>query len=249
MNPSGGWFWHLHAWRSQTLWAATCADIAQWLDAMPAPQQGPSHELLLIGASAGWMVPSAWLQRFDSVTSFDLDRWAAPLFQRRHGAALRACGTALRCHTEDGLANLTSLLQAHPRATVLLDNVLGQLRFHHPTVEAASRQIAHITRSLRGRHWGSVHDAFSGRSQRRSTGMRVAPMQRSPQAKHPGSSIDAAPTRGVGLALFSDQLAAQGEWLDHLTDTVFPAETEVHHIAWPYSPRYCHWLQAGWVAA
>lgn len=250
MNPSGGLCWHLQAWRCQSRWRTTCADIAQWLDAMPppAPGQEPTQDLVIVGASAGWMVPSAWLQRFQSVTTYDVDRWAAPLFQRRHGASLRASGTALHCHTQDALADLPAVLQAHPHALVLLDNVLGQLRFHHDSVESASRQIADITHSLRGRRWGSVHDAFSGRTQRGSDSVGPAPVQHSLQAAaHAHSTPDAAP-RAVGLARFSDQLHAQGEWLDHLTDTVFPTGTPVHHIAWHYRPRYCHWLQAGWVA-
>lgn len=251
MNPSGGLFWHLHAWRCQSRWRTTCADIAQWLNAMPAPAPDQDHpqELVIVGASAGWMVPSAWLQHFQSVTTFDVDRWAAPLFQRRHGAALRASGTALRCHTQDALSDLPAVLQAHPHAVVLLDNVLGQLRFHHQTVEAASSQITGITRSLHGRRWGSVHDAFSGRTQRRSASLGPAAMRHRIQAEAAATGAAAAAPRAVGLARFSDQLQAQGEWLDHLTDTVFPVGTLVHHIAWPYRPRYCHWLQAGWVAA
>lgn len=247
MNPSGGLFWHLHAWRYKSQWTATCADIALWLGQMPWAQQESAHteELLILGASAGWMVPSAWLQRFGRVTTFDVDRWAAPLFQRRHGAALRASGTALRCHTQDALADLPALLSAHPRAVVLLDNVLGQLRFHHASVEAAAGQIQQITRGLHGRRWGSVHDAFSGRTQRRTAGSATVPMLHSPQA---AKDKAAQPERrAVALAHFSNQLGAQGEWLDHLTDGVFPAGTVVHHIAWPYQPRYCHWLQAGWV--
>ncbi|MCF8147555.1 MAG: hypothetical protein K9J50_03260, partial [Sulfuritalea sp.] len=48
---------------------------------------------------------------------------------------------------------------------------------------------------------------------------------------------------------FGKQLQPQGEWLDHLTANIFPEGTPIHHIAWPYSRAYCHWLQAGWVAA
>lgn len=251
MNPSGGLFWHLHAWRHQAQWSATCADITQWLGQMPpAPDAHP--ELVIVGASAGWMMPSAWLQNFQTVTTFDLDRWAAPLFRLRHGAALRASNTALQCNTADALTDLDAVLRAHPRALVLFDNVLGQLRFHTPSVDEASRRIETITARMHGRRWGSVHDAFSGRTQRR-TGNASAPiMQRSVQAPAPSATSTSQPAqnaaRPVALGRFSRQLHAQGEWLDHLTDHVFPAGTPVHHIAWPYSPGYCHWLQAGWIA-
>jgi len=245
MNPSGGLFWHWHAWRHQAQWTATCADIAQWLGQMP-PSKDQARELVIVGASAGWMVPSSWLQGFATVTTFDLDRWAAPLFRLRHGAALRACDTALQCNTADALSDLDAILQAHPRALVLFDNVLGQLRFHTPSVDEASRRIETITSRMHGRRWGSVHDAFSGRTQGHIQGSASAPtMQRSVQPRARAFSQTA--TRPVELGRFSRQLHAQGEWLDHLTDQVFPAGTPVHHIAWPYSPGYCHWLQAGWI--
>ncbi len=248
MNPSGGLFWHWHAWRHQAQWRATCADIAQWLDQMP-PAKDASCELVIVGASAGWMVPSAWLQGFQTVTTYDLDRWAAPMFRLRHGAALRASRTDLQCKTADALGDLDAVLHAHPRALVLFDNVLGQLRFHTPSVEEASRRIETITTRMHGRRWGSVHDAFSGRTQShisgRASNASVPAMQQSVQPPAPQQAQGAA--RPVALGRFSRQLHAQGEWLDHLTDQVFPAGTRVHHIAWPYSPGYCHWLQAGWI--
>jgi hypothetical protein len=245
MNPSGGLFWHLHAWRHHAQWTATCADIAQWLGQMP-PSPDRRSELVIIGASAGWMMPSTWLQGFGSVTTFDLDRWAAPLFRRRHGPALRAVGTALRCHRADALTDLEAILQSHPRALVLFDNVLGQLRFHTPSLDEASGRIQSVTHRMRGRRWGSVHDAFSGRTQRQSPATAPA-MQRSIQQAKPSLQCGNTAARPVELGRFSRQLRAQGEWLDHLTDHVFPAGTPVHHIAWPYSPSYCHWLQAGWM--
>ena len=251
MNPSGGLFWHWHAWRHKAQWADTCDDIALWLREMPASPSSPaasskSDELLILGASAGWMMSSDWLQGFARVTTFDLDRWAAPLFRWRHGAALRASGTTLHCHTADALTQLDTVLQAHPRALVLLDNVLGQLRFHTPSVDEASARIARIAKRLHGRRWGSVHDAFSGRTLRKP-GTGLPAMQRSLQpARTPEGK---APARAVALGRFSRQLQAQGDWLDHLTDQVFPTGTPVHHMAWAYRPGYCHWLQAGWVAA
>ena len=38
-----------------------------------------------------------------------------------------------------------------------------------------------------------------------------------------------------------------GQWLDHLTDAVFPPSTPLQNMAWAFKPRYWHWLQAGWV--
>jgi len=151
MNPSGGLVWHWHAWRHQHAWQESINQVGQWLEETPTP----SKELVLIGASAGWMMPSAWLQRFEKVTTFDIDFFAAPLFRRRHGPALKASGTQLRCHTADALTHLQPLLRAHNHASILFDNVLGQVRFHHPSVDEASQRIEAITKALRGRSWGS----------------------------------------------------------------------------------------------
>jgi hypothetical protein len=206
-----------------------------------------SKELLLIGASAGWMMPSAWLQRFEKVTTFDIDIFAAPLFRRRHGPALQASGTQLRCHTSDALTHLQTVLRAHRRAAVLFDNVLGQVRFHHPTVDEASQRIETITKALRGRSWGSIHDAYSGKVVPSPSPRPLPSRLKTLQTPHHAS--DSARMASPDFAEFGKQLQPQGEWLDHLTANVFPEGTPIHHIAWPYSRAYCHWLQAGWVAA
>lgn len=243
MNPSGGLVWHWHAWTHQRAWQETKRQLGQWLEDTPTP----SKELLLIGASAGWMMPSAWLQRFDKVTTFDIDLFAAPLFRRRHGAALQAAGTQLHCHTSDALTHLQPLLRAHKRAAVLFDNVLGQVRFHHPTVDEASQRIDFITKALRGRSWGSIHDAYSGKVA--PTPGPFAPPSRLETVQTSHHASDSERMSNPDFAEFGKQLQPQGEWLDHLTANVFPEGTPISHIAWPYSTHYCHWLQAGWVAA
>ena len=112
MNPSGGLRWHWKAWRSQKLWEPTCQDIASWLAQTPAQRS----ELLLIGASAGWMMSSAWLAGFRKVTTYDIDPLAAPLFRWRHGKVLAQAGTQLVCQRGDALNNLADVLQEHRQA-------------------------------------------------------------------------------------------------------------------------------------
>jgi hypothetical protein len=236
MSLSGGLFWHWRAWRSQALWRPTYEQITSWLQAV----QPRSSELLLIGASAGWMMPSAWLQGFSKVTVWDIDPLAAPLFRWRHAKALKASGTQLVCHTADAIADLGPLINSQPNACIFFDNVLGQYRFHCKTVEEASQKIAQIRCALRGREWGSLHDAYSGPVERALSARNFPAME-----KHTLGHADADVLDQAWL----HKLGAKGEWLDHLTDAVFTKGTVVHHIAWPYQPRYCHWLQAGWVHA
>jgi len=238
MNRTGGLLWHWRAWQRQSQWQGACDDIGQWLGQV----QPVRRELLIIGASAGWMMPVRWLQGFKKITTFDIDHWAAPLFRWRHGRQLQASGTELRCCTSDALTPLDAVLLAHPKAAVLFDNVLGQLRFQQPSIDLASAQIDKISRSMRAREWGSVHDAYSG---------PVYPARPAAGAPRSHPSVRVAypsPAQNPEIAQFSAQFNARGEWLDHLTENLFPRGTPVHHIAWRYAPNYSHWLQAGWVA-
>ena len=238
MNPSGGLRWHWRAWRSAALWSPTTAQIALWL----AGLQPHSKRLLLLGPSAGWMLPTEWLLRFDSIHAMDIDPFARWLFGWRHGAALKAAGVGWDYQTGDALAALPRLLTAHPRACVLLDNLLGQLRFHAPAWQNpavfTSLQLAEIKRLLNGREWGSVHDLLSGPAE-------VLPTEEDfPAARSAVATVEFDRQSDVG---WLSAAKPKGEWLDHLTDQVFPLGTKVQDIAWSFSPDYWHWLQAGWV--
>lgn len=242
MNLTGGVAWHWLAWRSQARWASTSQAIEHWLlnqaQVFKASGVAGQPSLLLIGASAGWMMSTQWLQQFARIDTFDIDPLAAPLFKWRHGAALKSQGIELHCHTHNALEDLPALLNAHPKACVFFDNVLGQLRFQKSASawQQVEADIQKIQKQLKGREWGSVHDRMSG-----PTLEKIA-------------ETDALPVRN---ALQNDQqwltqLNAQSPWLDHLTHDVFPLETSgqvinVQNFAWNFSPRYRHWLQAGWV--
>ena len=247
MNHSGGLLWHARAWRRQGAWRGTCNHIRQWLEQV----QPNSSQLVIIGASAGWMMPSPWLQQFSSVSTIDIDRWAAPLFRMRHGSALKSSGTQLRCDTGDALGDLQTLLAAHPDAAVLFDNVLGQLRFMHDSMDETMSYLDMIKQRLAGREWGSLHDAYSGAVRRSVRVGKKLVMFQSLQAQSAATTLsgEAGVPIEPELAPFAIQLEAEGEWLDHLTSQVFPTGTTVHHIAWHYSRHYCHWLQAGWVSS
>jgi hypothetical protein len=234
MNPSGGLRWHWRAWRSQNAWRVTCGHIASWL----AQVQPQASELIVIGGSAGWMMSPAWLQTFKKVTVWDIDRLAKPLFNWRHGAALKASGTALVFHRGDALAQLPRILNTNPKACVFFDNLLGQLRFHDDNFDRVSQKLAQTLGTLKGREWGSLHDAYSGPVSRAQRGLPLPAMQIRKQG---------APDAETADQDWLLQMGAQGEWLDHLSTAIFEKDTLVHHIAWPYQPHYWHGLKAGWV--
>lgn len=76
--------------------------MAEWL----LVQTMPRRQLVLLGASAGWMLPTAWLAQFEEVHAWDIDPLAAPLFRWRHGRHLQSQGTRLQLHTGNGLAGV-----------------------------------------------------------------------------------------------------------------------------------------------
>jgi hypothetical protein len=242
MNLTGGVAWHWLAWRTQARWASTSQAIEHWLlnqaQVFKASGVVGQPSLLLIGASAGWMMSSQWLQQFARVDTFDIDPLAAPLFKWRHGAALKAQGVELHCHTHNALQDLPALLNAHPKACVFFDNVLGQLRFQKSASawQQVEADIQKIQKQLKGREWGSVHDRMSGPTLEKIVETDTLPVRNSQQNDQQ----------------WLTQLNAESPWLDHLTHDVFPLETSgqkknIQNFAWNFSPRYRHWLQAGWV--
>ncbi len=194
----------------------------------------PRQQLVLIGPSAGWMLPTEWLTQFEEVHAWDIDPLAAPLFRWRHGQALKREGTRLSLHTGDGLAQLDALTRTLPAAFFWFDNVLGQLRFTDPSPDAVEQRLKNLQRQLETVAWGSVHDRMSGRH---------TPGTHFSVARHSVAGLAMETPEGQAWLL---QMGAISPWLDHLTEGVLPKGTPVQHTAWPFKPRYAHWLEMGW---
>lgn len=241
-DTTGGLRWHVRAFWQRRRWQPTAQRIANWLS-----HTRPAHaHLLLIGGSAGWMMSSAWLQRFRQIDLIDIDPHAAWLFRMNHGRALRASGTALRFFQRDGLQDLEALLAASPDATIFFDNVLGQHLYRVRDLTQAEAELNQLAQRLAGRDWGSVHDLYSGPVE---IGRAAAqPVWRYEGVNEPrGLTVEGLRDTPMHKRLLA-QVGGHGEWMDHLTSTVFPVGTSSELIAWPFLPTYAHWLQAGWVA-
>lgn len=222
--------WHLRAWRAQDRWQRTRGHIAQWLHTAP---EG-FDELLLFGASAGWMMDDAFLARFKRIDAVDFEWAAAPLFRWRHAKVIRERGIELRFHRAEAMARLENFLALRPKALVLFDNVLGQYTLTCRDVATAEATLSGLARRLQGRTWGSVHDAVSGPGRIAPDGDDPAPIPLTPGQPWPDD-------------LLLQQVQATGEWRDHLTRGVLPARVASRLLAWQLAPGYWHWLQAGWV--
>jgi hypothetical protein len=230
-NPSGGLRWHWRAWRRQAQWHETSRQIEDWLLAQTSM---PTDTLVLIGASAGWMMSPRWLQRFAQIHTFDIDPWSEPLFRWRHGRHLKAHGVALYSHREDALASLPLLVQQHPQAMFWFDNLLGQLCLFHPgQSEPVERAIRQLRQTLAPVAWGSLHDRLSG------------PVQACSQILPPPAGAQAS-TSEDGLQDWLKTIHAISPWGDHLTADVFPQGTPLQRIAWPFRQDHWHCLEIGW---
>ena len=222
--------WHLRGWRSQSRWAGTRAGIANWLAQAPEGH----NDLLLFGASAGWMMDDAFLARFRRIDAVDFESASAPLFKFNHRRVIARQQIEVRFHNAEALSRLEEFLSMRPKALVLFDNLLGQYTLTCPDVARAEATLSGLAARLVGHSWGSVHDAISG------------PGQTLPLAQEPASMALHAGQQWPEERLL-DAVGASGQWRDHLTRTVLPVSAPSRLLPWQLAPGYWHWLQAGWV--
>ena len=232
---TGGLNWHMHAFQSQKRWQPTVAHIEHFL-----MHCRPRHRhLLLMGCSAGWMLPSAWLSQFEAIDAYDIDPLAAHLFNWRHGKALRKNQTQITHHRRDAMADLPDILAQHPLASLWFDNMLGQHRYRIRDEAQVEKELRTLKITLEGRDWGSVHDLLSGPTQKlaQSSDLRMQAVRQNVSSQ----DINTAYSQSLVQTLH-----AQGIWFDHLTSHVFADDTPTTLIPWEFKPHYWHWLQAGW---
>ncbi len=224
--------WHLRAWRSQSRWARTRAAIADWLAQAPKGHD----DLLLFGASAGWMMDDAFLARFRRIDAVDFESASGPLFKLNHRDVIGRHRIEVRFHNAEALSRLEEFLSMRPHALVLFDNVLGQYTLTCRDVTRAEATLSGLADRLAGRDWGSVHDAVSGPGQVLDIAREPLPLALGPGQAWPDDSL-------------LDAVGATGQWRDHLTRAVLPATIESQLLPWQLTPGYWHWLQTGWVRA
>ena len=234
---TGGLNWHVHAFQSQKRWQPTVAHIEHFL-----VRCQPHHtHLLLMGCSAGWMMPTAWLTQFTQIDAYDIDPLAQRLFNWRHGRALRNSQTHITHHRQDAMEHLPELLAKHPQASIWFDNMLGQHRYRIRDEVQVEKDLRTLKTTLAGRDWGSLHDLLSGPTlATRARNLRLQDIRHNIYPR----DMDAAFNQSL-----VQSLQAQGIWFDHLTSHVFADDAPTTLIPWEFKPHYWHWLQAGWVTS
>lgn len=164
MNPAGGLYYHARAWRYRRLWQPFREEVAAWLGTW----NPTSRKLLLIGPSAGYVLPTSWLAEFDEIVAVDIDS-LAPLFfaQQHHLSNVRWLNEDIlpMATAGPGLGKINRLLAEHRDYAVLFTNVLGQVECFAKTTAQADKVedfMGRLRILLASREWASFHDRLSG---------------------------------------------------------------------------------------
>ena len=173
LNPAGGLRHHWHAWRHRDgLWQPYREDVARFLAAW-APTE---PRLAIIGPSAGWLLPAAFLQRFEQVTAIEPDPTARWLLRRRFPQVNWQMSTDDYFTPAGALPwrdNTARLFADFPDHALLFSHFLGQLVGLYPYAVAIERDGVLLESALfrlwkadlRGllahRTWASLHDRLS----------------------------------------------------------------------------------------
>jgi len=234
LNPAGGLRYHLRALGAGQHWRPFRAALARWL----AGFDGPSAHAVLVGPSAAYTFPDAFLSRFSAITVLEPDPIARFFLRRR----LRALGVArLRLEPADRLlspllhggAGLVELLRADPEACVIFGNVLGQTRFLLQDPDFERFKLAfreRIVPLLAERAWLSFHDRLSGSF--------------SPRFEQPYTSRSRLDDSAVLRELYPSVAADQKvELFDHQSDGFFSTEQAYTYFHWQIDRERHHLIE------
>ncbi len=235
LNPAGGLRYHLRAWAAGSRWDDFRGALAGFLGEFE-PRSG---RVLLVGPSAGYTVPDAFLRRFSAITVLEPDPIAAFLLMRR----LRRLGISelvleardqLIAPLLEGRGGLAELLDADPERSLVFGNVLGQTSFLVDDIaferfKSAFRE--QIWPRLASRAWLSVHDRLSGELAPSFSGVYRASCR-----------LDDA---SVLNQLYPRDPGARAiELFDHRSDGFFPDTLPHSYLSWPIDGRRHHLIEA-----
>jgi hypothetical protein len=234
LNPAGGLRYHVRALASGRRWAPFRASLAEWLGGF----EPGVPRAVLVGPSAGYTLPDAFLRRFTAITVLEPDPIAGFLLTRR----LRRLGVAeLRLEQKDqlilplltGRPGLVETLRSDPRVCLIFGNLLGQTRFLLPEPEFERFKAAFRERIwplLKGRSWLAFHDRLSG---------DLAPSFKTPFLAN-ARLDDAAVLRELYPP---GHPGAPVELFDHRSDGFFPSQLPHHYFTWQIDRRRYHLIE------
>jgi hypothetical protein len=233
LNPAGGLRYHLRALLSGSDWQPFRAALGSWLPVFAAP----GARAVLVGPSAAYTFPDAFLSRFSALTVLEPDPIAGFLLGRR----LRRLGVAFQIESRERLiapllgggSGLAEMLRADPSAQLIFGNVLGQTRFLLPDPDfdhfkrAFREQIVPL---LAERAWLSFHDRLSG--------------SLAPNFDRPYTAPSRLDDQAVLRELYpSIEGKANVELFDHQSDGFFPTELPHSYFHWRIDGAQHHLIE------
>jgi hypothetical protein len=234
LNPAGGLRYHVRALAAGARWAPFRASLAEWL----ARFEPAVSRAVLVGPSAGYTFPDAFLRRFTAITVLEPDPIAGLLLTRR----LRRLGISeLRVEREDqlllplleGRPGLVELLRSDPALCLIFGNVLGQTRFLLPEADFERFKAAFRERLwplLAGRSWLAFHDRLSG--------------DLAPSFKTPFVASARLDDRAVLRTLYAqDPPGVAVELFDHRSDGFFPSHLPHSYFSWQIDSHRHHLIE------
>lgn len=241
ISPTGGLHYHFKAWRYRvSLWHPFREKLHQqlnnWSSVARARNASAMNELVIIGTSGGYTLPTEWLCGFSKVIAYDVDplaplffkkvhesvnvhwRWQDAFFTRNKISGRKATRTL-------SASPITHILRGHFNSMILFSNVLGQLPLMHPVTENEMKLFGEgLCQALHGLNWASYHDLYS-----------VEPL---PLKLHP-SELGEFKSLNEFSGLIQQQ--APGRTLsvfDHMTENLLP--TRGVNLPWSLTPKNFH---------
>jgi len=239
--PSGGLKWHLRAFLNRKKWGL----LKNGLNTELADWQVSKNELLLVGPSAGWTLPNAYLNQFSRIHAIDLDPLAKRLFLTNHPLLKNK----LHWQTADYLEQLPQWL-SDPKNTntpLLFCNTLGQRGLHTENLDQTLADFSKIQGWVKNHDWFSYHDRLSFQLPKHSNAHRIVKelSDTASQLKQTGTLPTELLLTALRLAELRSTQGLQLEITDHCTEHVLPSACSRSYQAWPMTPRSIHIIEMG----
>ncbi|MBK9039485.1 MAG: hypothetical protein IPL83_10030 [Bdellovibrionales bacterium] len=237
-NKTGGISYHYLALRfRRNLWQDYLKFIEEFLFSIQWFSSSKPKKLLLLGPSAGYTLPTAWLKGFSEILAIDFDPLAPLLFKQIHGP-LPIRWTKENFFSDSSqdwrIDRLLALRQSFPDHLWFFTNLIGQLPLTLKNMSLHKEdQWLHWQQDwhqvLLERNWISLHDIFSVPFGIRS----IAPFSQKWQTVSKEELIQ--------NILKSREKAVV---TDHLTHGLLPLQTRKELALWRIQPHQTQIIEA-----
>lgn len=160
-DRSGGWRYHLRAYRGRARWAPFCHELAAFMRPWLQRQIRAQRRVLLVGPSGGYTLPWEELLTHPDLCAVEPDPLARALL-RRKAPGLRIDPRPALGWSPHGYCpkELQAWFQTHRGCALLFCNLLGQLKANKTLEDPQWRTV--FLRELSRCDWLSYHDLVSG---------------------------------------------------------------------------------------